>query len=103
MNDAHGRRISVELQSQTRLPDGLPFVGLTVGESSILMDPNEARSLGTLLFEFAAGAEYEAATMAVLAERPDDHNLDGQELIQAVGEKRTAMRRSLAAGRPKVN
>lgn len=96
MIDLAGKRITLELQSQTR--DGRPFVSLTLGDAAILLDPTEARSLGTLLFEFAAGAEHEAALLAVLERHRDDHTLDGLALIHEIGRERTEQRK-----RPKVN
>jgi hypothetical protein len=103
VNDLHGKRINVELQSQTMLPNGDPFVSLTVGESSILMDPGECRNLGLLMIEFATGAEADAAILDALELNNGTHSDEGAAFLQKVAAAKVARRKRRLEARPTVN
>lgn len=56
----------MELSTATRHPGGHPFVRLMLGREAVLLTPDECRSLASMMADFAATAEVEAALVRVL-------------------------------------
>jgi hypothetical protein len=83
-NGTPGENIPVEIQTATRERDGKPFVKFTLGGKSVLMDVDEARSLGTLILEFAAIAEQDG----LLVRASVGLGLNPQDLVEAVQAER---------------
>lgn len=84
MTDKADPPVPVEIQTATRERDGKPFVKFTLGGKSVLMDVDEARSLGTLILEFAAIAEQDA----LLVRASVGLGIGPQDLVEAVQKER---------------
>ncbi len=88
-----GDPIPLELQTATRARDGKPFVSLSLGVETILMDPGEARTLGNMFIDYAGLAETEAAMIRVLKSTDagaGDH--DAQDFVSQVTAERAKLR-----------
>lgn len=88
-----GDPIPLELQTATRARDGKPFVRLSLGAETILMDPTEARSLGGMLIDYAGLSESEAAMVRILkATDAGTGDAEAHEFISRVTAERAKLR-----------
>lgn len=93
---------TLELNTATRQSDQKPFVALSIGAERVLLSPDETRAIAGKMFDFAAVAEFDAATIRVL-NRLDADNEAGigvtpEQFLQYAAEARVAIRVTTTQG-----
>lgn len=84
-----GGTTNVEVAAVTRNLDKRPFVRLTMGIHSIVMELDEARSFALLILTAATSAETEAALVRVAEDLRLD--VDPQVLVQKLIQERAKL------------